>query len=50
MGYTINQAEALLAAIDRQESRRMADLLTVIATGTQGNAAAIRQALKDLSP
>jgi hypothetical protein len=50
MGYSIAQAEALLAAIDRQETRRLADLLTVIATGAQGNSQAIRQALKELSP
>jgi hypothetical protein len=40
---------AWLAAIERQEQRQLANLLTVIATGGQGTREAIRQALKELS-
>ena len=49
MGYTLAQLDALLAAADRQESRRLANLLTAIATGAQGSGDAIRKALKELS-
>lgn len=49
MGYTLAQVDAFLAAIDRQESRRLANLLTVTATGAQGDGAAIRKALEELS-
>lgn len=48
MAYTLAQVDAFLAAIDRQESRHLANLLTVIATGAQGNSDAIRKALNEL--
>lgn len=49
MGYTLAQLDSFLAAADRHESRRLANLLTVIATGSQGSGDAIRRALKDIS-
>ena len=49
MGYTLAQLDAFLAAAERRESHQLANLLTVIATGAQGNGDAIRKALKELS-
>ncbi len=49
LDYTLAQTNAFVAAIDRQESRRLANLLTVTATGAQGDGDAIRKALKELS-
>ena len=45
LDYTLAQTNAFVAAIDRQESRRLANLLTVTATGAQGDGDAIRKAL-----
>ena len=47
--YTLAQVDAWLDAINRQEQRQLANLLTVIATGSQGTAEAIRKALHSLS-
>jgi hypothetical protein len=40
--------DAFLAAIDRHESRQLANLLSVIATGSQGDGKAIARMLKEL--
>ena len=47
--YTLAQVDAWLHAIERQEQRQLANLLTVIATGSQGTGEAIRKALHSLS-
>ena len=44
------QIDAWLGAIDRQEQRQLANLLTVIATGSQGTGEAIRKAIQSLTP
>ncbi len=44
------QIDAWLGAIDRQEQRQLANLLTVIATGSQGAGEAIRKAIQSLTP
>ena len=41
--------DAWLDAIDRQEQRQLANLLTVIATGSQGPGEAIRKAIQSLT-
>ena len=48
LGYTLAQTDAFLAAIDRQESRQLASLLSVIATGSQGDSKAIARLLKEI--
>ena len=48
--YTLAQVDAWLGAIDRQEQRQLANLLTVIATGSQGTGEAIRKAIQSLTP
>ena len=47
--YTLAQVDAWLDAIDRQEQRQLANLLTVIATGSQGTGEAIRNAIQSLT-
>ena len=49
LGYTLAQTDAFLAAIDRQEARRLSNLLSVVAVGSQGGGDALRKALKELS-
>ena len=49
LDYTLAQTGAFLAAIDRQESRQLASLLSVTATGSQGTSEALRRMLKALS-
>ena len=44
LNYTLAQTEAFLAAIDRQESRQLANLLSVTATGSQGSSEAVTAA------
>ena len=48
LDYTLAQIDAFLAAIERQESRQLASLLSVIATGSQGNSKAIARLLKEI--
>lgn len=48
LDYTLAQTNAFVAAVDRQESRHLANLLTVIATGSQRSGDALRKALKEL--
>ena len=48
LNYTLAQTESFLAAIDRQESRELASLLSVIATGSQGDSKAIARLLKEI--
>ena len=49
LNYTLVQTDAFLAAIDRQESRRLANLLSVTATGSQGSSEALCRMMKVLS-
>ncbi len=49
LDYTLAQTDAFLAAIDRQESRQLANLLSVTATGSQGSSESLRRMLKALS-
>ena len=49
LNYTLAQTEAFLAAIDQQESRQLANLLSVTATGSQGSSESLRRMLKALS-
>ena len=48
LNYTLAQVEAFLKAIDRQESRRMANLLTVVSVGAQGSSDAIKKFMRRL--
>ena len=48
LDYTLAQIDAFLAAIEQQESRQLASLLSVIATGSQGDSKAIARLLKDI--
>jgi hypothetical protein len=48
LGYTLAQAKAFLAAVDRQESRRLANLLTVVSVGVQGGSDAIAKLTRHL--
>lgn len=48
MNFTLAQVNAFLDEIDRQESRRLANLLTVVSLGAQGSGDAIRKLLKGL--
>ena len=47
--YAGGGIDAWLDAIDRQEQRQLANLLTVIATGSQGTGEAIRKAIQSLT-
>ena len=49
LDYTLAQTDAFLAAIDRQESRRWSNLLSVVAVGSQGSGDTLRKAVKELS-
>lgn len=49
LNYTLAQTEAFLAAINRQESLRLANLLTVISTGSQGSSESLRKLFRELS-
>jgi uncharacterized alpha/beta hydrolase family protein len=49
MDYTIAQMHAFTHAVERQESRRMANLLTLIAHGSHGTDEVIRKMIRDLS-
>ena len=49
MDYTLAQTEAFLTAINRQESRHLANLLTVISTGSQGSSESLRKLFRELS-
>ena len=49
LNYTLAQTESFLAAIDRQESRQLANLLSITATGSQGGSEALRRMMKALS-
>ena len=48
LNYTLAQTDAFLAAIERQESRQLVSLLSVIATGSQGDSKAIARLLKEI--
>jgi hypothetical protein len=48
LSYTLAQMDAFLAAIDRQEARQLANLLSVVATGSQGDSKAVARLLKEL--
>ncbi len=48
LDYTLAQIDAFLAAIEQQESRQLASLLSVIATGSQGDSKAIARLLKEI--
>ena len=48
LNYTLAQTDAFLVAIDQQESRQLASLLSVIATGSQGDSKAIARLLKEI--
>lgn len=48
LDYTLGQVDAFLAAIDRQESRRLANLLALIATGSQGRGDDVHKMLREL--
>ena len=47
MDYTLAQTEAFLTAINRQESRHLANLLTVISTGSQGSSESLRKLFRE---
>ena len=49
LGYTLAQMNAFLDAIEQQEARRMGNLLSLIATGSQGNQAALQRMMRALS-
>ena len=49
LNYTLAQTDACLVAIDQQESRQLANLLSVTATGSQGSSDALRRMMKVLS-
>ena len=49
LDYTLAQTDAFLAVIDLQESRQLANLLSVTATGSQGSSEALRRMMKVLS-
>ena len=49
LGYTLAQMNAFLDAIERQEARQMANLLSLIATGSQGGNDTLRRMMKRLS-
>ena len=49
LNYTLAQTEAFLLAIHRQESRHLANLLTVVSTGSQGSSEALRKLFRELS-
>ena len=46
MNYTLAQVDAFIAAIDRQESRRLANLLSVVSVGAQGSSDAIKKFMR----
>ena len=48
LNYTLAQVDAFIAAIDRQESRRLANLLTVVSVGAQGSSDAIKKFMRRL--
>ena len=48
LDYTLAQIDAFLAAIERQEFRQLASLLSVIATGSQWDSKAIARLLKEI--
>ena len=48
LDYTLARIDAFLAAIEQQESRQLASLLSVIATGSQGDSKAIARLLKEI--
>ena len=48
LSYTLAQVDAFIAAIDRQESRRLANLLTVVSLGAQGSSEAIKKFIRQL--
>ena len=49
MQYTVAQLHAFIKAVDRQESKQLASLLTVIAAGSQGTNDTITKIMKQLS-
>lgn len=49
LNYTLAQTEAFLLAINRQESRQLANLLTVISTGSQGGSESLRKLFRELA-
>ena len=48
LNYTLAQVDAFLNAINRQESRRLANLLTVVSVGGQGSGDAIKKLMRCL--
>ena len=48
LNYTLAQVDAFIAAIDRQESRRLANLLSVVSVGAQGSSDAIKKFMRRL--
>jgi hypothetical protein len=48
LDYTLAQTDAFLAAVDRQESRRLSNLLTVVSVGAQGGSDAIAKLTRHL--
>ena len=48
LNYTLAQVDAFIAAIDRQESRRLKNLLSVVSVGAQGNSDAIKKFMRRL--
>jgi len=48
LNYTLAQVDAFIGAVDRQESRRLANLLTIVSVGAQGSSDAIKKLLKGL--
>ena len=49
LNYTLVQTDALPAAIVRQESGQLANLLSLTAAGSQGSSEALRRMMKVLS-
>lgn len=49
MQYTVPQLHAFIKAVDQQEARHLANLLTMVAAGSQGMNDTILKMLKDLS-
>ncbi|WP_177198069.1 hypothetical protein [Nitrosomonas communis] len=49
MDYTVTQVSAFLAAIDRQEARSLANLLTIFTASSQGTNDTINKIMKQLS-
>jgi hypothetical protein len=48
MAYTRAQVAAFLAAIDQQETRRLANLLTVVSVGAQGSGETLKKLMRCL--